>query len=251
MKKHILVELAVCGLALQMTGAGRAMADEAAFKTDPEKIGYAFGMSIGTSLKKDNIPADPDSLGKAATAQLTGAPSLMTPEEIASVIKSLPAGPTNLPAGQKNFKNVKEEVGYAIGSSFGHQMDAMEMDLDVASVVKGLKDSLAGGPTLLNTNELKTVFAGLQTKMQDKQDAEQKEREALFKEESAKHNLKEGAAFLAKNKTPPGVKSLASGLQYTVITAGTGPIPKPTDSVMVNYRGTFLDGKEFDASRPH
>jgi len=93
------------------------------------------------------------------------------------------------------------------------------------------------------------VFMDLADKVEAKQVALRKAQDPQFKEESEK-NMKEETEFMAKNKTAPGVTTLTNGLQYSVITAGKGPIPKPTDSVKVNYRGTFLDGKQFDASPP-
>jgi len=250
MKKLVLVKLSLCYLAFHIGGQEKALAADGSLKTEPQKIGYAFGMNIGTSLKKDNIPADADWLGKAAQSQLTGTPSLMTSAQVALVFKTLPAGPTNLPAGEKNFKTVKQEVGYAIGWSFGQQMKAMEVDLDVTNLVKGVQDTVAGKTTLLTSNEMAEVFTALHAKVQEKQMAIMQEREAMFKLENAKDNLKEGTDFMAKNKKAPGVIALTNGLQYTVMTKGAGPIPKATDSVEVNYRGTYLDGKQFDASPP-
>ncbi len=231
-----------------MGEAEKALAADGALTTDAQKIGYTYGVTIGTSLKKDNIALDADWLGKAAQAQLTGAPSLITSAEATLVLKALPAGPTNLVTGDKNFKNVQQKIGYALGWSFGRQMKSMEVDLDTASLVRGVQDTLAGRPSLLSSNDMNTVITTLHTKVQEKQLAKMQEREAMFKTESAKDNLKEGTVFMAKNKTAPGVTALPNGLQYSVMTKGTGPIPKPTDSVEVNYRGTFLDGKEFDAS---
>ena len=66
--------------------------------------------------------------------------------------------------------------------------------------------------------------------------------------EDAQKNLEDGQAFLAKNRNAPGVRTLSDGLQYKVLTAGTGRLPRPTDRVVVNYRGTFIDGTEFDSS---
>jgi len=122
-------------------------------------------------------------------------------------------------------------------------------DFDLDDLVKGAQDMLAGKPALLTPDELSAVFAGLQDKVEEKQAAQRMAQDPKFKADSEK-NLKDGADFLARNKTAPGVKSLTNGLQYTVITAGAGPIPKPTDNVRVNYRGMLLDGTEFDASSP-
>jgi FKBP-type peptidyl-prolyl cis-trans isomerase FklB len=124
------------------------------------------------------------------------------------------------------------------------------VELDADALARGMKDAVAGGPTLLTPNEMNMILQALSAKVKEKQAAKRKEQEALFTEESAKDNLKEGTEFLARNKIAPGVTTLTNGLQYSVITKGAGPIPKPTDSVKVNYRGTFLDGKLFDASPP-
>ena len=242
-----------------MAGQAKALAAGAALKTEPQKVGYALGMSLGKSLKKSNISPDADSLGKGARAQLTGGPSLMTAAEVKAVLVTLPAGPANLPAGDKKFKSVKEEIGYAIGMDFAQNLKTSGLDLadlDLDDLVKGIKDLLAGNAALLTDNEASTVFMGLQDKVEAKQAAVEEKQIALLKQQDPKFkadsekNQKEGADFLARNKTAPGVKSLTNGLQYTVLTAGTGPIPKPTDSVKVNYRGTFLDGTQFDASPP-
>jgi FKBP-type peptidyl-prolyl cis-trans isomerase len=235
-----------------MVGLEKALAADGALKTEPQKAGYAFGMSLGNSLKKGNIPADADFIGKGAKAQLTGATALLTADEVAAVLKTLPAGPTNLPSGEKRFKTVKEEVGYAIGCDFGRSIKSMGLemaDVDLDNLIKGAQDIAAGKATLLTPDEATEVFAGIQDKVEQKQAALRMTQDPQFKADSEK-NLKEQTDFLAKNKTAPGVTALANGLQYTVLTKGTGPIPKATDKVKVNYRGTFLDGKQFDASQP-
>jgi FKBP-type peptidyl-prolyl cis-trans isomerase len=254
MKNQILAKRAVGCLAflIVMGGLEKAPADAAALKTEPQKLGYAFGMSLGISLKKGNIAADAASLGKAAKAQLTGAAGLMTAAEMQAVLTTLPGGPTNLPAGDKRFKSVKEEVGYAIGLDFAQRLKASGLalpDLDLDDLVLGLQDIVAGKTTLLTTNEVNAIFTGIQAKVEEKQIAQMMQQDPKFKADSEK-NMKEGIEFLARNKTAPGVKSLTNGMQYSVLTAGAGLIPKPTDSVKVNYRGTFLDGTQFDASPP-
>ena len=90
MKRIILVNLSLCCLAFSFGGVKTALAADGSLKTDPQKLGYAFGVNIGTSLKRDNVAADADWLGKAAQAQLTGAPSLITSAQAAVVLKALP-----------------------------------------------------------------------------------------------------------------------------------------------------------------
>jgi FKBP-type peptidyl-prolyl cis-trans isomerase len=253
MKTNMLAELSLCCLALLVGGRQESFAADAGLTTDSQKAGYAFGLNIGSQLKSDKISADPEFLGKGAKALLTGAPGLMTGKEAKALLKVLPTVPASLPAGEKNFKSVEQEIGYAIGFNFAQRMNASDLspaDLDVDQLVKGAQDALAGKPPLLTTNQISDVMKVLQAKTAANQAAKRKQQEAIFKEESAKDNLKEGTEFMAKNKSAPGIITLTNGMQYSVITAGAGPIPKPTDTVEVNYRGTFLDGKEFDASHP-
>ena len=105
---------------------------------------------------------------------------------------------------------------------------------------KGLQDMLAGGKTLLTPDEAKTVITELQKAMVVKQAAAAKA--------AGEKNKAEGEAFLAANKAKEGVVTLPSGLQYKVITTGTGPKPTLEQTVICQYRGTLIDGKEFDSS---
>lgn len=159
-------------------------------------------------------------------------------------------------AGQKALaqaaalKTDQEKLSYSLGVYYGNNIKGIGEALDTDALTRGMKDAVAGNPTLLTESEMGKILQALSAKVQEKQAAKRKEHEDLFKEESAKDNLKEGTEFLAKNKSAPGVTTLTNGLQYKILTAGTGPIPKPSDTVQVNYRGTFLDGKEFDATPP-
>ncbi len=126
-----------------------------------------------------------------------------------------------------------------VGSSIRRQ----SVDVDPDILARGLKDSLAGGKTLLTDDEAKAALTALQAQARKAQ--EEKAQVA------AVANKKEGDAFLAENKTKPGVVTLPSGLQYKVITEGSGPKPTAEDSVTCNYRGTLLNGTEFDSSAKH
>jgi FKBP-type peptidyl-prolyl cis-trans isomerase FklB len=134
----------------------------------------------------------------------------------------------------------KAKTSYAIGMNVGRSLKFNGVDVDTALVLRGLKDELSGNQTLLSDEEAKTMLVKLQQEMRAKREAEMK---AL-----ADANKKEGDAFLAANKSKPGVVTLPSGLQYKVIKQGTGPKPVATDTVVCNYRGTLLNGKEFDSS---
>jgi FKBP-type peptidyl-prolyl cis-trans isomerase FklB len=134
----------------------------------------------------------------------------------------------------------KDKTSYAIGMNVGKSLHRDSIDIDPAILLQGLKDSLAGGKTLLTDQEAQATLTALQNDLRKKQ--------AELRQQASETNKKEGEAFLATNKAKDGVVTLPSGLQYKILTEGTGPKPSATDSVVCNYRGTLLDGKEFDSS---
>ena len=130
----------------------------------------------------------------------------------------------------------KQKSSYAIGMNIGSSFKKQTVEVDLDSLIKGLKDGIAGEKGLLTEKELTEVMEIFQKDMMAKQSA---------KADVAK---KAGTDFLEANKKKDGVKTTSSGLQYKVIKEGTGPKPKETDTVKVNYRGTLPDGTEFDSS---
>jgi FKBP-type peptidyl-prolyl cis-trans isomerase FklB len=138
------------------------------------------------------------------------------------------------------LKSQKDKVSYTIGVFSGNNLKQQSVDIDPDIMVKGIKDSLSGNKTLLTDQEMREVMTAFQKDMAVKQ---AEKRLAL-----AEKNKKEGEAFLAENKKKEGVKTLSSGLQYKVIQGGTGKNPKATDEVVAHYRGTLINGTEFDSS---
>ena len=138
------------------------------------------------------------------------------------------------------FKTQKAKVSYAIGMNVGATLHRQGVDIDPKVVQQGLQDALAGGKMLLSEEEERAVLTELQADMRKKQQEKM--------QQAAEANKKEGDAFLTANKGKDGVVTLPSGLQYKIITSGTGPKPSASDSVVCNYRGTLIDGKEFDSS---
>lgn len=126
-----------------------------------------------------------------------------------------------------------EKNGYSVGYDIGRSLKRQIVGVDADTMARGLKDGLNGTPALLPDADMQQRFAAV------RQESAQK---------IVERNKQEGEAFLAKNKGEKGVKTTASGLQYKVITAGKGKQPKPEDTVTVNYRGTLVDGTEFDSS---
>jgi FKBP-type peptidyl-prolyl cis-trans isomerase FklB len=149
------------------------------------------------------------------------------------------------------LKDQKSKVSYAVGMNIGTSLKRSGFDVDVDIVAGAIKDALAGKTPLLPETEAREVMTAYQQEIRKKQEDE---RGVL-----AEKNRKAGAEFLAQNKTKAGVKTKAitlpdgttSELQYKVISEGSGTIPGSNDTVTVNYKGTLIDGKEFDSSAKH
>jgi len=138
----------------------------------------------------------------------------------------------------------KQKFSYALGMSIGTQVGGnlkkQSVEVDPALVSQGMKDALSGAKPRLTQEEAQAVLT-------EKQNQVRKEQQAKMQEASAK-NKSEGEAFLAANKGKEGVVTLPDGLQYKILAAGTGPKPAASDSVVCNYRGTLINGTEFDSS---
>jgi FKBP-type peptidyl-prolyl cis-trans isomerase len=137
------------------------------------------------------------------------------------------------PASTNLFTDEKSKASYAIGMMFGHNLQQQGVDADAAMLLRGIKDEQSGGATLLTPLEAQNTIKEFQQKL---------------RAELAAKNKAEGDAFFATNKSNPGVVTLPDGLQYKVITAGSGATPTADSTVTVNYRGTFLNGTEFENS---
>lgn len=138
------------------------------------------------------------------------------------------------------LKNQKEKVSYGIGTDAGRNFKRLGIELDVDVFVKGLKDALSGEKPLMSEDELRATKEAYQADLMQKQ--------AQATTRSAEENKKKGDTFLAENKTKPDVVTLASGLQYKILKAGDGKMPAENDTVVCHYRGTLIDGVEFDSS---
>src|SRR5213592_1004518 len=133
------------------------------------------------------------------------------------------------------LKDQKDKVSYSIGMQIGFNLGRQKVDVNPDILAAGIKDAISGKPQL-TPDQVKDIMA------QFEKDMEQKQKEVGEK------NKTEGAKYLEENKKKAGVKTTASGLQYKVVKDGTGAQPKATDMVTVNYRGTLVDGTEFDSS---
>jgi FKBP-type peptidyl-prolyl cis-trans isomerase FklB len=147
------------------------------------------------------------------------------------------------------FKTKKDKLSYVIGVDMGRTLNRQGIEVDLDIVTRGLKDGLSGEKLLMTEAELRTTVNTLQIEIRRKQ-AEMRQKEIRNTVASAEDNKKKGDAFLAENKTKEGVVTLPSGLQYKILKAGGGRKPMDDDTVEVRYRGTLIDGTEFDRSPP-
>lgn len=138
------------------------------------------------------------------------------------------------------LKTPKDKASYAIGLNIGKGLHRDSVDVDPNILLRGLRDALADRKPLLTDEEAKAAMVAIQSDLRKKQEAKM--------EMAGEGNKKLGEAFLTENKTKDGIVTLPDGLQYKILKEGTGPKPSATDSVVCNYKGTLIDGTEFDSS---
>jgi FKBP-type peptidyl-prolyl cis-trans isomerase FklB len=143
-------------------------------------------------------------------------------------------------AEKMEIKDQKDKESYSLGYQFGTSLKMQGVDIDLDVYMAAIRDALQGNKPQMSAEEMQTTVMGIRQRTAA---AQQK----AMKEQGEK-NLAEGKAFLAGNAKKQGVKTLPSGLQYKVLSAGKGKTPKASDTVTVHYRGTLIDGSEFDSS---
>jgi FKBP-type peptidyl-prolyl cis-trans isomerase FklB len=148
---------------------------------------------------------------------------------------------SNCFAGEKlELKDQRDKQSYSLGYQFGQGLKAQRLDINLEVYVSGIKDALSGTNPQLSQEEIRKTVSDLQQRIAAVRQKGLKE--------MAEKNLSEGKAFLEENKKKEGVKTLSSGLQYKVLAEGSGKTPKAADNVTVNYKGTLINGAEFDNS---
>jgi len=178
----------------------------------------------------------PNTTQVAAPTQKAVAPIAAVAPVAVAPVTAPPAPPTT----DALLKNDKDKISYAIGVDMGTNLKAQNIEVNPDMLARGLKDALANGQPLLSQQETGNILANLQKQIINK-------READFKMQ-AEQNKHVGDTFLQTNKTKSGVVTLPSGLQYKIITQGTGTQPIDKDNVTVNYSGRLINGQEFDSS---
>jgi FKBP-type peptidyl-prolyl cis-trans isomerase FklB len=179
-------------------------------------------------------------LGTALAQQTPAATTPTTPPAKAQTPAAKRPATAAKSATPLTLKTSKDKFSYALGMKMGANLHKQSVPVDPAILARGLKDALAGGKTLLTDDEAQAAIMEVQNGIREKQ------KEKM--QESGASNKKEGDSFLAANKGKEGIVTLPSGLQYKVLKEGTGPKPAASDTVSCNYRGTFINGTEFDSS---
>jgi FKBP-type peptidyl-prolyl cis-trans isomerase len=167
---------------------------------------------------------------------------------LAATLVALAAQVSFAADAKPELKDGKEKVSYAIGMNIGSNLKRMGYDIDIQLLADAIKDSLSGGEMKLTEAQAREAMTAYQKELSVKREEERKK--------VAEKNRKAGEAFLAENKKKPGIQTFSltardgspAEVQYKVLAEGSGASPKATDTVTVNYRGTLIDGKEFDSS---
>ncbi len=145
------------------------------------------------------------------------------------------------------LESVEQRLSYMVGDNMAQQFIRDGVELDLEALTAGINDAIAGKESRLSEEQVQQTIATLQERAQQRQ-AEQQAELAKLAAEAAEKNIAEGNAYLKDNGAKEGVVTTESGLQYKELTAGDGATPTDTDTVSVHYRGTLIDGTEFDSS---
>jgi FKBP-type peptidyl-prolyl cis-trans isomerase FklB len=203
----------------------------------------ALGLASADAAFAQQTPASSAAQAPAATAPAKPAANSKTAggAQGSTVAKPGQATGAKSPAtAAAPLQTAKQKASYAIGQNIGKGLKKDEVDVDSASLARGIRDAILGNKSLLTDEEAKAALMALATEVRAKQQVKLDQLGAA--------NKKEGAEFLAANKTKEGVVTLPSGLQYKIEKPGTGPKPAIGDKVTCNYSGTLIEGKEFDSS---
>jgi len=203
-------------------------------------LSLAGTLVCGTAFAQSSAPASSQAPASTSTAPKTQKPATGTGTAAAKPGTATAAKkPATAPA-PFTLKTQKDKASYAIGVNIGRSMKKDDIDIDPDVLARGLKDAFADKKLLMTDEQAQAALTELKNEVQKHQ---QESHQAAVEK-----NKKEGEAFLAANKAKPGVVTLPSGLQYKVVQEGSGPKPTSADTVVCNYKGTLVDGTEFDSS---
>jgi FKBP-type peptidyl-prolyl cis-trans isomerase FklB len=193
-------------------------------------VGALFLTAVTARSQQSQAPTAP--------AQTSSSTKSTKPSRTSAAAKKAPSSAAT--ATHSALTTDKQKDSYALGMNVGRGLVQQPVDIDVTTFMQGIRDALEKRKSQLTDDQIKAALAQLQSQVNTKAEAEN---HAL-----GEADLKQGEEFLASNKTKPGVVTTPSGLQYKIITTGTGPKPTASDTVVCDYRGTLINGKEFDSS---
>ena len=212
--------------------------------TDREKVSYMIGLDVGHSIEAAGPDVELKAFEHALRNALDGGKPLVPEDKAQSLAQSLMARIASragkLPAGTPVPTVDRQQVGYLIGADVGRQLASIAEEIELPMLIEGVRTVLANTTPAISEAEANTLRAAFAERMQARAEAEATAKGAK--------NKAEGDAFLARHRLEKGVYTTGSGLQYMVLRQGNGNRPVATDRVEVNYRGTLLDGTEFDSS---
>ena len=236
------------GVAALLTFAavfGASAQDKTALSTEREKASYMIGMDVANSIAPASQDIDMPSFERAVRNAFAGGKPLVdeatAKKTHAALMARITARNGQQPGATTPVPEVsKQDVGLLIGSDVGRSLAPVKDEIDLAILLQAMRTSFAKGKLLLTDEEARAIGASFSQKQQARLEA--------AAQASSKDNTEKGAAFLAENAKQKGVFTTKSGLQYMILRQGSGIRPKPGQSVKVEYRGTLLDGTEFDST---
>jgi FKBP-type peptidyl-prolyl cis-trans isomerase len=202
-------------------------------KTDAEKASYAIGAQIGSKLSTIATKVQMSSVIEGLKDKIGGKTARLSDDDMSKAMMQLQQAMQPNASAPAMDADTMDKTGYAVGQQIGTNLSTVKDDISLNQVISGLNDKVNGKTMKLSDEDMNAAMQAFQ--------------QSVGAAQSAK-NLKDGQAFLDQNKLNPKVQVTQSGLQYEVITAGTGKKPKSTDTVKVNYSGKLIDGTEFDSS---
>ena len=227
--------LAVALLAVQVSAE-----EPIVLKTQKDQISYAVGVDLARSLRSSRVELELRDLAAGLKDEFSGEKLLMTEEQFWAAMTVFQ---NEMAREEVAVKRIGPDVSYAIGVDAARKFKWQGVELDLDLLVKGLRDVLSGEKLLMTESKLRISMNLFQKEVSQKRN-----RGRMMLTRDRENNRKEGDAFLVANKTKEGVLTLPSGLQYRVLKEGAGKKPAEADTVEVNYRGTLIDGTEFDNS---
>jgi FKBP-type peptidyl-prolyl cis-trans isomerase FklB len=228
------VALGTAGEALALRFLWRRMLRNVTIENMRKFLTAAVLLAAGTMLVANG------SAQQTPAATTPTSPAATTPKTPAKKPATAAKSAATAPALTTRKQKFSYALGMNIGNGLGANLKKQGVEVDWTLVAQGLKDAVSDGKTRLTEEEAKKVLTDVQNEVRGQQQEKMKE--------AADKNKTEGEAFLAANKSKEGIVTLPSGLQYKILTEGKGPKPTAADTVVCNYRGTLINGTEFDSS---